>query len=50
VLVTQVVSMDMTQQDGVDTVQPGIAAAPHRTAGVVQEARAVGVLEDQRSI
>ncbi len=48
--VAQVVAVDMAQQHAVDAPQPLVVGAAYRAPGVIEQPRAVRVLEDQRPV
>ena len=50
VRIADVVAMHMADQDDVYLAQPRVARACHRAAGVVEDPRAVRVLEDHRPV
>ena len=48
--VAEVVAVDVAEQHRVDVAEARIVRAAHRTPGIVEDARAVGVLEHQRAV
>jgi hypothetical protein len=48
--VAQMIAMDVAQQHRVDLAQPRVVGTPHRAPGVIEDPRAVRVLQDQRPV
>lgn len=48
--VSQVIVVDTAEQHGGDSAQLRIVGATHRAAGIIENPRAVRVLEDQRPV
>jgi hypothetical protein len=48
--VAYMVTVHVTHQDGVDLAEPWILRARHRATGVIEKPRAVGVLENHRTV
>src|SRR3546814_2638967 len=44
------VAMDMAQEDEVDLAEPGIVGPENRAPGIVEDPRAVGILEQQGAV